>query len=183
MNPGNPQQAAQFSISNIMSDSTGANATVTCTGSNDCSVFCEAPPWVYISGASIPAFNGIWETKFAQQSGCAMYTISIVPLSGTSFPASATSTGGVVYSGAHLPVLLPFESQNCQGSFQTICSAELWEESLDWTYGTNTVSGTTGNTNSTGETDYQNAINNFLLGLPSATSMHNNLSTNNMNQY
>jgi hypothetical protein len=175
MNPGSPMQAAQFTISS--SGGISSTGLISCSGAaNDCSVFCTAPPWIFISGTSNPAFNGIWEVN-PSQSGCGTGQIQLV---GTIPPGG--SNGGMVYSGAHLPVLLPFETQQCQGSFQTICSAELWEESLDWAYGTNTVSNTIGNT-STGDPAYQTAINNFLLGLPSATSMHNHMSSTNVNQY
>ena len=168
--PGSPQQAGQFTIGNIT-----PAGLISCTG--DCSVFCNSP-WAYITGTSIQAYNGIWATipgnwETVQSGGCTMNTIQLQsPPSGF-----GTSSGGVVYSAAHLPLLLPFEIQNCRGSFRTICSAELWEETLDWAYGTNTVSNTIGNSPS-GDQAYQNAISNFLVGLPDATSMHNHMSTN-----
>jgi hypothetical protein len=171
MIPGSPEQAAQFTISSITGGMSGG--LLTCTGSNDdCSVFCNSP-WVFISGTSIQGFNGIWETIAGN---CTTGTIQLITQTGQSFPTAASS-GGVVYSPAHLPLLLPFETQNCHGSFQTICSAELWEETLDWAYGTNTNSNSIGNTSS-GDSAYQQAINNFLAGLPSATSVHNHTSTN-----
>jgi len=166
MNPGNPTQAARFTIATAGISSSGL---VTCT--LDCSVFCTAPPWVYISGTSNAAFNGIWEVSLAP-SACGMGTIQL-----TGTLPSGTSNGGYVFSGAHLPLLLPFETQNCHGSLATVCSAELWEETLDWAYGTNTVS-STGGDNGSGDPAYQTAIGNFLLGLPNATSMHNHMSTN-----
>ncbi len=158
-----PGGAGQFSITTISSGGlvscgTGAN--------NDCSGFCFG--WVFISGTSNPAFNGTWKTQVAPP--CTANSIQLV-----GSPASS-STHGFIYSGAHLPLLLPFEMQQCQGSLQTICSAELWEVTLDWTYGTNTVSNTIGNP-ATGDSTYQSAISNFLAGLPSATSFHNNMST------
>ncbi|MFZ0287205.1 MAG: hypothetical protein WAL32_18400 [Terriglobales bacterium] len=174
MNPGNPVQAARFTITSI-SSAGGSSATITCNA--DCSNFCINPSWVYVTGVSNPAFNGIQQVNTT--GGTTGNLILTGPLPALSLP---TGTWGYVFSGAHLPVLLPFESQQCQGSFQTICSAELWEESLDWAYGTNTVSNTIGNT-SWGDLTYQTAISNFLLGLPSATSMHNNMSTNNSHHY
>jgi len=171
MNPGSPMQAAQFTITGGISPT----GLVNCSP-QDCSVFCTAPPWVYISGTSNPVFDGIWEVE-TSQTACGGSGSDQIQLVGTIPSGGSTgSSGGVVYSGAHLPLLLPFESQNCQGSFQTICSAELWEESLDWAYGTYTVSKTIGNTSS-GDAPYQQAISNFLIGLPANTSGHNHMST------
>lgn len=171
---GTPLHAAQFSIVNIGVSSPGqlnCNAGAT----NDCSIFCNSP-WVFISGTSNSVFNGIWETQPGtnppNSSGCTANSIQLL----APYP-SGTSSGGFVYSPAHLPVLLPFEMQQCQGSFQTICAAEIWEETLDWTYGTNTNSFSIGNTG-LGDSTYQVAIQNFLAGLPSATSTHSHMSTN-----
>jgi hypothetical protein len=179
MTPGNsttgtpPVHAAQFSITSIGTSPYAAGELYCGSGTgNDCSIFCNSP-WVFISGTSNPAFNGIWET---QAGNCMSNTIQLL----AGYP-SGTSTGGLVYSPAHLPLLLPFETQQCQGSFQTICSAELWEETLDWTYGTNTNSYSIGNTG-TGDSTYQAAIQNFLAGLPNVTSFHSHMSTN-ANQY
>lgn len=169
-NPGNPVQAAQFTITGV-SSSGGASATITCSSANgDCINLCPGA-WVYISGIPDPAFNGIQQVAIGS---CASNTIALTG----SFPSASYSGSsiGFVYSGAHLPALLPFETQQCQGSSRTICSAELWDETLDWAYGTVTVSNTTGNTG-LGDTSYQNAISNFLLGLPSATSSHSRIST------
>ena len=168
MIPGSSPQAAQFIIGSI------GSGQISCTN-GDCSVFCNSP-WVFVSGTSNPIFNGIWQTlpgnwQTLTTGGCAMNTIQI-----PSYP-SGTSSGGVVFSPAHLPLLLPFETQQCQGSWQTICSAELWEATLDWAYGTYTTSNMIGTTPSSDLT-YQVAIQNFLAGLPSATSVHTHMSTN-----
>ena len=172
-NPGAPVQAAQFSFASISTVGLSASSALVTCGSG-CNNFCDNPPWVFVSGTNIPAFNGIQEVDLTNT--CTSTSFYITSSAG-SFPTSATSGAGLVYSGAHLPVLLPFESQQCQGSAQTTCSAELWEETLDWTYGTNTTTGTTGNAGY-GDSAYQAAISNFLVGLPSATSVHNNMSTN-----
>lgn len=180
-NPGNPTRAAQFSITQI--NVIGGVATVSCSGSipgSDCSVFCNDLPWVYISGASVPVFNGIQQTLTSgPPNGCASGTVQ---LTGNFSGVPSAGNQGYIYSAAHLPPLLPFESQQCRGSFATICSAELWEESLDCAYGTNTVSNTAGNAPS-GDPAYQAAISNFLAGLPSANSLHNHMSANHANHY
>jgi hypothetical protein len=170
-------QAAQFSIVTIGSPA----GQISCqSGStNDCSVFCNSP-WVFISGTSNPAFDGIWETQpgnweLTPPGNCSANTIQLL-----NYP-SGVSSNGIVWSPAHLPLLLPFETQQCQGSFQTICSAELWEATLDWAYGTYTTSNMIGTTPS-GDSTYQAAIQNFLAGLPNVTSFHNHMSTN-ANQY
>lgn len=176
--PGSPP-GAQFTITQIATagciGQTCSTATITC--SLDCSSLCLSLPWVYITGIPYAAFDGIQPVS---EVACSPYNIVLTG----SYPAYNPQPGniGFVYSGAHLPVLLPFESQQCQGSLQTICSAELWEELLDWAYGTNTVSNTVGNTGS-GDISYQNAISNFLAGLPSATSFHSHMSTSNANHY
>ncbi len=169
---GSPSHAAQFSITSI--GSPYSPGELYCS-SGDCSIFCNSP-WVFISGTSNPVFNGIWETAAGTNppspTGCSPNTIQLL----APYP-SGVSNNGYVYSPAHLPILLPFETQQCRGSFETICSAELWEETLDWTYGTNTTSFSSGNP-PLGDSAYQVAIQNFLAGLPSATSFHNHMSTN-----
>jgi hypothetical protein len=179
--PGSPTQAAQISLTNITTGAGTSTATVTCA-SVDCYNFCNKISTVYISGTDIPAFNGIQQVDQSMSSTCGPTSMTF-EIDGT-YPASTTSGMGLgyVYSTAHLPVLLPFESQNCLGSAQTICSAELWEETLDWTYGTKTIIGTVGNA---GPPDpaYRTAISNFLLGLPSATSTHNKMSSNHSYHY
>lgn len=171
--PGTPSQAGQFSITNVSTGSSSSTATVYC-GSPDCYNVCNTLAWVFIGATNIPAFNGIQEVD---TSTCNPTSGSFNIIGPNLYPTSTTSGSGFLYSGVHLPVLLPFESQQCQGSLLTICSAELWEETLDWTYGTNTVLNTAGNPAS-GDTTYQTAISNFLAGMPSATSMHSHMSTN-----
>ena len=177
--PGSPT-AARFTVNNIVlsSSCTGSNcqqATINCS-SGDCSAFCTVAPWVYVDQSSNPAFNGIQQVYAPPPNpSCGSNSVNLI---GT-FPYApgASYSGGYVYSGVHLPVLLPFATQQCQGSWQTICSVEIWEELLDWAYGTTTISTDTGDTSS-GDPAYQTAIQNFLAGLPNATSFHNNMSTN-----
>lgn len=179
--PGSPTAArftiSDITISNICTGSTCQQATIHCSSSNgDCKAFCPVAPWVYIDQSSNPAFNGIQQVYAPPPSrSCGSNTINLI---GTFPYAPNTSySGGYVYSGVHLPALLPFVTQQCQGSLQTVCSVEIWEEILDWAYGTSTISATTGDTSS-GDPAYQTAIQNYLSGLPNTTSFHINMSTN-----
>jgi hypothetical protein len=185
--PGSPS-AARFTISSTgitittlgCTSSSCPSATINCT--LDCSAYCLVAPWVYVSGNSNSALNGIQQVDINSLACTSSSPTTTIGLTG-SFPPTpgAAYSGGYVFSGVHLPVLLPFATQQCQGSLQTICSVEIWEELLDWAYGTNTVSGTSGDTSS-GDSTYQTAIQNFLAGLPNVTSFHSHMSTN-ANQY
>jgi len=124
MNPGNPVQAAQFTVTSVSTSGLSTSSAVVTCGSG-CNNYCTSPPWVFITGTNVPAFNGIQEVDMTKT--CTSTTLYITSAA-ASYPPSTTSSGGLMYSGAHLPVLLPFESQQCQASFQTICSAELWDQ-------------------------------------------------------
>jgi hypothetical protein len=180
--PGSPS-SARFTVSSSGITISGSgctsskcpSATINCT--LNCSGFCLVAPWVYVSGNSNPALNGIQQVDINSLACTSSSPTTTVGLTGSFPPTPGTYAGGYVFSGVHLPVLLPFVTQQCQGSSQTICSVEIWEELLDWAYGTATISGAYGDP-STGDLGYQTAIQNFLTGLPNATSFHNHMSTN-----
>jgi len=189
--PGSPS-AARFTIgttgnitilSSSCTSSSCPNATINCAPTVDCNPFCNVAPWVYVSGNSNPALNGIQQVNI-NGSACLPTSPNTIALTGSFPPTPGVYPGGYVYSAVHLPVLLPFVTQQCQGSPQTICSVEIWEALLDWAYGTITISGTQGDTSygTSGDSTYKTAISNFFTGLPSSTSFHNNMFTN-ANQY
>jgi hypothetical protein len=174
--PGSPEQAAEFTISSF--SVLAGTATIVCSsnsGLNDCSVFCTNHPFVYISGN--PVVGGIIPVFPQQGPGMGQCNTNQISFS-TSLLAGTYPAIGYVYSPDHLPILLPFEAQRCSASFATICSSEVWETILDWTYGTTSISGSYGNTTSYPDFTYESAISNFLAGQPAYTSMHTNVSTN-----
>jgi hypothetical protein len=146
-------------------------ATVYCaTGglSVDCSPL--AGDWVFISGNQNPNLNATWPP--CQLVVCTSGIQFVVP---SSIPIG-TYYGGTVWAASFLPITMPFAVQHGASS------VEVWECDLDYAFGAVTFPSGMGGCNSPPglmgyDPNFESAISNTQLGLPSATGIHGGTTT------
>ena len=73
--------------------------------------------------------------------------------------------GGVMWGSNYWPITMPFMTE------QKVSSIEVYECDIDFAYGTTTTTGCE-NTAGLSAQDYENAVMNSLIGIPSGTSFH-----------
>jgi hypothetical protein len=158
--PGNGSPLASgFAISPYyITYSGGTTATVSCAPGSGCNTFC--PGFIYITGNDSPLLNGVFPTVPASM--CAADTVTFTL---TQFPPNGTYNNGIMWGPNYWPIIMPFATQ------QKATSVEVWECDVDFAFGTTTTTGC-GNTLTSPNSDYENAVSNTLVGIPFGTSFH-----------